>query len=581
MSQSIKAYRVFCASPGGLQRERKAFKEIIDNYNKQDAGHRGVHFVPVGWEDTLPGGGRPQSKINEEIRICDYFVLMFWDHWGSPPDDSKNSLFTSGTEEEYYVALECYENPSQDMREIVLLFKGVRRAQMADPGPQLSQVIEFRKKVESERKFLYKSFENRKIFDETLRGLLAKWVRDHESSELGRKESAPQPQESPPFKTKSLKPDQDVPVSQAVAEAWDLVESGKLTEAESAFARATAAGDDLEAFRSYGAFLLLNGRTRAAGDAFRYILKLNPSDLRWKAIAYGNLGLVLDLTGDLVGARKYHLKSLSLNEEIGRRDGVAQAQNSLSVIAQREGNFELAEELLNSAIENGRSAERPDIVGSAFNNLGLVYRTKGEFERAREMFAKALATAEEIKNERSIVNAVANLATIDVDQGRESDAQDKFERAYELSRRIGFGEGASKSASGLAAILVNREEYDEAEAMFSQSLDLALGLERPDVIAGVRINLGVLAARRSNYSEAELQLQEALTLYQNLAEPLGTAAALQYLGEISYTAGQVHLARERWTESSRLFESAGRVDRAQQVSQRLRDTENIGGKAEL
>jgi hypothetical protein len=50
MSRSLKEYRVFCDSPGGLQRERKAFKEIIEIYNKQDAGHRGVHFVPVGWE---------------------------------------------------------------------------------------------------------------------------------------------------------------------------------------------------------------------------------------------------------------------------------------------------------------------------------------------------------------------------------------------------------------------------------------------------------------------------------------------------------------------------------------------------
>jgi hypothetical protein len=141
MSRSLEEYRVFCASPGGLQRERKAFKETIESYNKQDAGHRGVHFVPVGWEDTLPGGGRPQAKINEEIRTCDYFLLMFWNRWGTAPEDPKNTKYTSGTEEEFYVALECYENPVHDLREIVLLFKGVARAQMADPGPELSQVI--------------------------------------------------------------------------------------------------------------------------------------------------------------------------------------------------------------------------------------------------------------------------------------------------------------------------------------------------------------------------------------------------------------------------------------------------------
>jgi tetratricopeptide (TPR) repeat protein len=572
MSRSLKEYRVFCASPGGLQRERKAFKEIIEIYNKQDAGHRGVHFVPVGWEDTLPGGGRPQAQINEEIRTCDYFLLMFWNRWGTAPDDPKNTKYTSGTEEEYYVALECYENSVHDLSEIVLLFKGVARAQMADPGPELSQVIKFRIKVESERKFLYKSFDSQKTFEDTLRGLLAKWVRDHESGEAGRKVALPPPDAPLPLsKTELLKPDPDVPVSESVTEAWALAESGKFTEAEAAFARAAAAGDDLEAFRSYGAFLLLNGRAREAEGMFRHILKLNPSDLKWKAIAYGNLGLALDIGGDLAGAKKNHEKSLLLNEELGRRDGVAQAQNNLSVIAQREGNFEVAEQLLNSALDNGRSVDRADIVGRALNNLGLVYRTKREFESAKEMFVKALATAEEIGNEQSIVNALANWATLDVDQGRDTEAEDKFSRAYALSRKIGFREGVSKSATGLAAILLNRGEFDRAQAMFAESLHLALEMGQPDLVAGVRTNLGVLAARRGNYAEAAQHLQEALAIYRHLREPVGSAATLQYLGEIAYSAGDSQQAAEQWSESRQLFASAGLVDRAQQVSQRLRD----------
>jgi tetratricopeptide (TPR) repeat protein len=572
MSRSLKEYRVFCASPGGLQRERKAFKEIIESYNKQDASHRGVHFVPVGWEDTLPGGGRPQAKINEEIRTCDYFLLMFWNRWGTAPDDPKNTKYTSGTEEEYHVALECYKDPAHDLSDIALLFKGVARAQMADPGPELSQVIKFRNKVESERKFLYKSFDSKKAFEETLRGLLAKWVRDHESGEAGRKIASPPPDAPlPPSKTELLKPDPDVPVSEAVNEAWALAESGKLTEAEAAFARATAAGDDLEAFRSYGAFLLLNGRAREAESMFRHILKWNPSDLKWKAIAYGNLGVVMELGGDRAGAKKNHEKSLLLNEELGRRDGVAQAQTNLSVIAQREGHFELAEQLLNSALENGRSVDRADIVASALNNLGLLYRARKEFVRAREMFVRALAMAEEIGKEQSIVNALANLATVDTDQGRDIEAEDKFSRAYALSRKIGFREGESKSATGLAAILLNRGEFDQAQAMFAESLHLALEMDQPDLVAGVRINLGVLAARRDNYAEGARHLQEALAIYRHLREPVGSAAALQYLGEIAFSAGDLRQAAEQWRESHELFASAGRADRAHQVSQRLRD----------
>src|SRR5438046_2882905 len=101
MSHDIRAYRIFIASPGGLADERRRFRDVVHRFNDTDAIPRGVLFIPVGWEDTLGGVGRPQSPINEEVRDCDYFLLMLWDRWGSPPDSEAAGRFTSGTEEEY------------------------------------------------------------------------------------------------------------------------------------------------------------------------------------------------------------------------------------------------------------------------------------------------------------------------------------------------------------------------------------------------------------------------------------------------------------------------------------------------
>ncbi|WP_369228798.1 DUF4062 domain-containing protein [Candidatus Entotheonella palauensis] len=77
-------YKVFIASPSGLEDERKAFRDTIYDYNEfiDEQGRRAV-FKPVGWEDTLGGAGRPQSVINEDIAACDYFILLLWDRWGS------------------------------------------------------------------------------------------------------------------------------------------------------------------------------------------------------------------------------------------------------------------------------------------------------------------------------------------------------------------------------------------------------------------------------------------------------------------------------------------------------------------
>ena len=120
MPSKLTCLRVFIASPGGLAEERKAFRDEIQEYNDAEAIPRGVLFQALGWEDTLGGVGRPQTIINEDVRRADYFVLVLWNRWGSPPDTSSQQ-FTSGTEEEYHVALECYEK--QQMRQLVMMFK--------------------------------------------------------------------------------------------------------------------------------------------------------------------------------------------------------------------------------------------------------------------------------------------------------------------------------------------------------------------------------------------------------------------------------------------------------------------------
>src|SRR5215218_5306534 len=129
MPHDIRAFRVFVASPGGLEKERKAFRATINAYNEAEAIPRGVLFIAVGWEDTLGGIGRPQSIINEEIRSCDFMVLLFGNRWGSPPGGS--GRFSSATEEEFMVALECVRAPEAAMSQIVVFFRSPTRKQLS------------------------------------------------------------------------------------------------------------------------------------------------------------------------------------------------------------------------------------------------------------------------------------------------------------------------------------------------------------------------------------------------------------------------------------------------------------------
>jgi tetratricopeptide (TPR) repeat protein len=176
--KQLARYDVFIGSPGGLAEERTAFKAVIDKFNDLHGIPNGVLFRAVGWEDTLAGVGRPQELINAELRQCDYAFFILHDKWGSP-----TGSYSSGTEEEYFVALEAYERAN--LLNICIFFKNVAPEKLSDPGPNLSNVLRFRKKIETERRHLYKSFGDKAEFSVIIEAHLADFLRSHLGKAVG------------------------------------------------------------------------------------------------------------------------------------------------------------------------------------------------------------------------------------------------------------------------------------------------------------------------------------------------------------------------------------------------------------
>jgi Domain of unknown function (DUF4062) len=174
MAEHPIQYRIFIGSPGGLDQERECFRSKLKNYTDLNTEPRGVLFHPVGWEGTLGGVGRPQERINEGLKRCDYAVFVFHDRWGSPSGEDDKSR----TEAELALAEELYK--ANKLRNIVILFKKVNPRQMQDPGDQLKKVLEFKKRIEQEEKYLYTEYNDTEQFSEILEAHLAKWLKDHD-----------------------------------------------------------------------------------------------------------------------------------------------------------------------------------------------------------------------------------------------------------------------------------------------------------------------------------------------------------------------------------------------------------------
>jgi hypothetical protein len=142
MTSHISSIKVFLASPSDLAAERLAVRRGIDEVNAS-ASKLNQQFELLCWEDRSPDAGRAQAVINSDVDTCDVFIGLLWKRWGQP-----TGAFSSGFHEEFSKALDRWKLTGAPV--IWLAFKHIEPSAIEDAGPQLSQVISFRKWVESQ-----------------------------------------------------------------------------------------------------------------------------------------------------------------------------------------------------------------------------------------------------------------------------------------------------------------------------------------------------------------------------------------------------------------------------------------------
>jgi tetratricopeptide (TPR) repeat protein len=396
MAGTLAQYRIFIASPGGLETERRAFRDVIQKYNETDANPRGVHFTPVGWEIILGGVGRPQELINEDVRQCDYFLLMLQNRWGSRTGTDDDPKYKSGTEEEYHVAWECFDDPHKPLRQIVVAFKGVGAEQLADPGEQLKPVLDFKQKLEREKRLLYDGFDDLASFEHLVRQHIAKWLFDHEQNRTTKvTEPEPLPGSSADRTAETISvPEADVSeteTSEELAEAERLADQGQLVEAETIFAQAITKGTNPDAFNRYGHFLQRVGRLAQSEVMYQRVIELGKAagSEEWQAKGYGTIGLIYKTRGELDRAEEMHKKSLEISEGLGRQEGMAAQYGNLGLIYRRRGELDRAEDMHNKSLEIEKRLGHQEGVAADYSNLGAIAEKRGETAIARDFWTKA------------------------------------------------------------------------------------------------------------------------------------------------------------------------------------------------
>jgi tetratricopeptide (TPR) repeat protein len=533
MPTDMHSYRVFISSPAGLEAERKAVHDAIVAFNQEQAIPRGVLFVPVGWQLTPGGATRPQGLINEDVRECDYFVLLLKDRWRTKQGDPGHlpGTPTSDAEEEFELAQDCLRDGAMPMRQIVVCFKAPAPADLASMTFQLKQVLEFKRRLELDYEHPHSTVDNPEQLAHDITRRLGLWLRDHEEGKDRKAEAAQDRQEAEAMGAGStfsyeLAPDDSDAApglvrAELIAEGKRLADSGRAAGAESCFALAVARGDDPGAFIEYGKFLRRVGRLAQAQELFERALAFatQRQDTEVMAASYSSLGMLLQLRGDLAGAEVMFRKAFELQRKRGDQRGLAHGYANLGLVHKARGDLVQAEMMLRRALSIEEKLGRLHGMANQYCNLGLISRRLGDLARAEDMLRRALEIDEKLGRLEAIANGYGNIGLVLKARGDLDAAEDCLRRAMAVNENLGRLEGLASDYGNLGLICQKRGKLDEAEKMHLTSLSIEEQLGRVEGMARSHYSLGTLAKARGDLGGAKAHWLRARDLFGQIGMP--------------------------------------------------------------
>jgi|WetSurMetagenome_2_1015567.scaffolds.fasta_scaffold47493_1 tetratricopeptide (TPR) repeat protein len=562
MSKKVHLFKIFIASPRNLDNERILFNEAIEEYNKNEAFERGVLFKAIAWEETLGAQGRPQDIINEELRQCDFFILILHDWWGSSPKDKK-SKYSSGSEEEFHVAYECLKDNKYPMKQMVLFFKDVDPSQLNDPGPQLSQVLAFKRERQELGDFMYRTFTSPESFKKNFIPYLGKWLRIIERKNL--KKINVQKKSVDKIKTRFNSDETEWIYRIELFNDWKLAieraesfqSSGKLLEADLIYNQiGTRCGEPLAIAKS-ARFYRKCGRLDRAQDYLLRALGLISKDESNEDTAYihRQLGRVYELQRNWEIAFDNFNQALTIYEKTNNLKGCARTYRDIGLLNNKKGLSTIAIENLDKSIELYESISDLNGCAASLGYLGVIYKDMGFLDKSLNIHEKVLKIYNEMKgqdNEDAISRTKSNIAVIYRMQTNFQDAEKIHREVLKFYSKSNDLRGISQEYSNIGVIKRHLGQLDDAERFHHQALDIA---EKMNNERGRSIQLGNLGLdyiEMESYELAKTYIDKSMKISQEINDIRGIAHQLKNLGYWNFKQGDYKESLRYYRESLKI-----------------------------
>jgi tetratricopeptide (TPR) repeat protein len=301
------------------------------------------------------------------------------------------------------------------------------------------------------------------------------------------------------------------------------------------------------------------GELEQALYAWNHLLeRTKDKDKKCESIARGNIGKLYRIKGELDNALEYYGKALKLDEELGRKEGIANQLGNIGIVYQIKGELDKALEYYGNALKLDEELGRKEGIAANLGNIGIVYQIKGELDNALEYHEKALKLDEELGRKEGIAAGLGNMGNVYQIKGELDKALEYHEKALKLHEEFGRKEGMAADLGNIGTVYGIKGELDNALGYHEKALKLHEELGSKEGIAADLGNIGTVYKIKGELDNALGYHGKALKLNEELGSKEGIAADLGNIGTVYRIKGELDNALKYFEKALKLNEELGR-----------------------
>lgn len=464
---------IFVASPSDCDSERDEIRNCINRYNA--SGPQKIVKMITG-EDTPPALGRPQQVINESIKTSDYLILLLKNKWGSSPGDE--SQYTSGTEEEFFVAIESALSKDRPMKNVAVFF-------LPGANPDIG-VKNFRTMLEKSKSQLYQDCAKKPISElvgNYLEYLPAQIKPEHLSPELLFTSTNKTPIKAFNDYQRGLELCTEKLDDRAIKLLKDAVAGGcsealeplirhtrntkgnhealkEIENIEESLRKANCLTSDYFILLVEKAQLLKSKKeTNRARACLNTVLNRSDDDKRWayiRAKAFDLLGNILRDQKEFSTAETKYTSAKEIRLKLEDEPGIILSELNLArcYLANfdyqigRGSAYDSQSHLLARAQSRAEEAYHlcaqtydSDLTANCYFTYGQIAKRRGEFEEALKTLNSALEINEQIGKESSVATCELTIAKVYSDFNNWEKSNEHLEKSAQINKKLGNQRG--------------------------------------------------------------------------------------------------------------------------------------------